>query len=94
MTDGVWFTAPQDSARRLPKWLRSACKVGDDIYVPARVVGDETRVMLCAMFDGVDLIQSHGHAYVPASWARQEFPANADLVETIERKVRRASDAS
>ena len=88
--EAVWVTVePSDpSIASRPKWELSACFWKGEVYVPAAIGGNETSVVLCAMHDGVSLVQNWKHAFVPASWAKREYPKEADVVELIERRVR------
>jgi hypothetical protein len=76
-----WVTVEPEDPRwaSFPRWKRRACLIGDEVYVPATAAGDaEGRVVLRAASDGVGLVVDEGHAYIPAGWAKERFPAEAD----------------
>jgi hypothetical protein len=87
----VWLMVGAGSSRRarlVPGWKRSACLCGGEVYIPAAVLGDERRVLLHLIADGVGFVRDSGHTYVPASWAKRGYPAEVELVDGIERLVR------
>lgn len=87
--DVVWVTAEANMPKnaRSPRWMLSAGYSAGEVFVPAAVGGNENQVALCAMHDGVALITCWKHVYVPATWAKREFPKEADVIELIERRV-------
>jgi hypothetical protein len=86
--EAEWFVLNDNALRRLPEWRRSACLVKGEVYLPATIAGIEGRVLHCAAFDGVGIIQDSGHIFVPASWMRQEYPDLAEVIDKLAGLVR------
>jgi hypothetical protein len=87
----IWLMVGTGSSRRarlVPEWRRSACLCGGEVYVPAALFGDERRMLVRLIADGVAFIRDSGHLYISISWARRAYPADVDLVDGIERLVR------
>jgi hypothetical protein len=92
----TWFTVPAPpSGKRLPKWYFSVArsdKTGE-IFLPVVVAGNPTAVFYCASYDGVTVIlDEDDHPFVPAQWLKREYPAVADIVDTVERRLASAPD--
>jgi hypothetical protein len=43
------------------------------IYVPAWWAGTENEVLMCAMYDGVSILNEDGHRFYPLDWLEREF---------------------
>ena len=85
----LWVLA-DDSEAKGPKWKRSACIDGKgNVFAPAWIIGNETRAMLCASWDGnVPVVMANKHIYLPVRWMAKECPDMADICELIERRVK------
>jgi hypothetical protein len=92
-SDGACWVAVAPSDPKwaaFPRWKKRACLLDGEVYVPATAAGEpENRVVLRAAFDGVGLVVDGGHAYIPATWAKREFPREADVISLIESQVRK-----
>ncbi len=75
-----------------PLWKRQTfyCQESGEIYIPAAACDWEQGVFYSACFDGVPLVESRGHAYVPLSWARENYPDGGDLWDLMGGNVARA----
>ncbi len=75
-----------------PLWKRQTfhCEASGEIYIPAAACDQERVVFYSACFDGVPLVESLGHAYVPLSWARENYPDGGELWDLMECNVSRA----
>lgn len=76
------------NGRQLAKWKRTALYADGKVYAPAGAFGNEGMAFLCASHDGEDAMRQHGHIYLSTAWLKQEFPRDADLADSIDRKVR------
>ena len=76
----------------LPEWIRTALVDADGVvYVPTELVPrDAAAVTFSALYDRAPPVRHLGHAFVPAQWMRAAYPATAELLELIERRVREA----
>jgi len=70
-----------------PEWMRVSFIDEDSpkpdierVFIPLEVFGNAMELFLCACFDGVPMVQSDNHNYVPASWIMGNRP---DLEEQI-----------
>lgn len=64
--------------------------VSDDgtLFVPALISGQsDMAVLLCAGWDGTPVMEHEGHLYAPAEWLKKEFPATAETVDLIKKKI-------
>lgn len=75
----------------LPAWVRTTAISGGDVFVAARIAGDERSVALCAAADGEPTIAHLDHVFVRVGWMRGEYPYTAELLDLIERRVRDAA---
>lgn len=86
--DTFRITLDNSEGSKLPEWKRTAFFQDGEVYVPAGIFDNEQRAFLCACYDGVGFVSHKGHAYLPASWIKQEYPKDADLAESVERRIR------
>ncbi len=66
-------------------WIRS---MGLDdsgvIFVPASLYRPgESSAKLCAIFDGVDIVEYLGHLYVPIDWLEQNVKNDAAVLKVL-----------
>jgi hypothetical protein len=84
-----WFSIKWPQGTRKRQW--KLCAAIDDngvVFAPAAIAGNEQSVMLCAAFDGISAVINKRHFYLPTDWLAKEYPAMADVFNTIERRVR------
>jgi hypothetical protein len=69
-----WFESDANhwkevTGKNIPKWKRSA-GLDDDgtIFIPAMIASNEINVMMCAGFDGTEVVKYLDHLYVPSDW--------------------------
>jgi hypothetical protein len=84
----IEFNSPSDS--KIPKWKRTLAVShdGTTIYMPAAVAGNETKIGMCASYDGVSAAVIHKHLFLPTSWLTREYPDIADICANAEAKAR------
>lgn len=75
------------SAEDVPRWKRSACVVGNKVFVAAGLFGDERVQMMKILFDGGEVIQSDGHLYIPVNWVVKEYPEAKASVSAAAKKA-------
>ena len=78
MTDAVRpYVFDQGAGRRrLPTWLRTVFVAADGtVFAPAELGG--RLAYLFALHDGVRVVSSRRHVYVPTAWRRREYPDTA-----------------
>jgi hypothetical protein len=74
-----------------PKWARLAALSDDGtVFIPAALMGNETRAFLCASWDGLPAAMEAGHVYLPAKWMASNCPDIADDILNTEVSIRRA----
>jgi hypothetical protein len=79
---------PPSQHRKFPEWARSAALINDVVFVPAIIAAGEQEILLCASYDGAEVVVDQGHVYVPAPWVAREFPHAKETAAKIERQVR------
>lgn len=87
----TWLVVQTDKPNRLAKWKRSVgVSPEGKIYVPAVIAGSEMMVLMCAGWDGTELLLlgKPGHLYVPADWMAREFPKTTEAIAKITKMVR------
>jgi hypothetical protein len=73
-------------ASALGRWSRLAGAEADRLFGAISDAGwDEDCAVL---IDGVPLVPSEGHVFVPANWVAREYPDVADLALKIEHRIR------
>lgn len=83
----IEFNGPPDQV--IPKWRRTLAVSGDGtVFMPAAVAGDEKKVGLCALYDGVSAAVVHKHLFLPTDWLAREYPVVADICANAEAKAR------
>ena len=95
MTDAVhpYVFAQPAGRRRLPTWLRTVFVAADGtVFAPAELGG--RLAYLCALHDGVRIVSSRRHVYVPTTWLRREYPDTAAVLDRLEAQMRTAQAAA
>ncbi len=87
--DGIrWCCVPNPPGYCRPEWQRSAAIDREGtVFAPAAITDREEAAFLGALQDGVPLLESDGHIFLPTWWIRREFPDVADICGAIEGKV-------
>ena len=87
-----WFVVNDSRKKKSPKWARSVAvtKDGENIFIPAVIVGSEDIVFTKILFDGEFHIRDEKHLYIPLNWALEEYPEYIDDLRNIESKVNQA----
>jgi hypothetical protein len=69
----------------LPAWMRRAFVDADgNVFLPVAAANrDETMLVLCASFDGIEVERHDGHVYFPSGWLIQECPDSAADIHAI-----------
>lgn len=82
-----------EANKKLKEWGRTSyyCHETGEVYLPAIAAGNELDVVLCAAHDGVGMITSDGHSYVPASWLAKEYPKWASTFLKAAKDIRKAA---
>jgi hypothetical protein len=89
MAETIVWLEPAKTVARVPKWLTTAgMSDSGTVFVAARVAGNELAVTLAAQFDGVPAALYRRHVFLPVDWLAQEYPATADDLKVVERRVR------
>jgi len=85
----VMFIQDSLPGKKTPKWKRSF-GLSDDgvIFIPGAIVANETKVFLCAGFDGIPAITYSKHPYFPVTWLATEFPKSKELCQKIEANIK------
>jgi hypothetical protein len=95
MTDAVRpYVFDQGAGRRrLPTWLRTVFVAADGtVFAPAELGG--RLAYLFALHDGVRVVSSRRHVYVPTAWRRREYPDTAAVLDRLEAQMRAAQQAA
>jgi hypothetical protein len=89
MAKNVRCVEPENVQKGVSRWLVTAF-IGEDgtVFIAARVAGNEHRIVLSAMFDGVDCVIHRHHVYLPVDWMAENFPEGADTYRMVEARVR------
>jgi hypothetical protein len=92
MAETITWVTPSHTRPGKPKWLATAgMSSKGTVFLPARVVGNESAVFLAASWDGtVEAAIYRGHAFLPVDWLAEEYPAAADDLRVVEQRVREA----
>jgi hypothetical protein len=83
-----WYVIENTAFTAFPEWIRTVgLSSAGQILLPA-AMGDhdnEALVAICACeASGEPLVVHQEHLYVPSQWLRDEYPAIADLIQTVE----------
>lgn len=74
---------------RMRMWQRRSFLAPDgELYVPAATAGNEVRVWMCLLQDGVGFIKDKKHIYAPLSWLEREYPKSKELWDVMRRRLR------
>lgn len=85
MNPGTWVEVSGKGA----VWTRRAFHEDQTgiVYLPGVISGNEQMAVLCAGFDGVDVVIDRKHFYFPSKWMKQEYPKLKKLIELAERRI-------
>ena len=85
----LWCVADTPAGQPvMPEWLRSAAMDQKGrIYVPAAIGGNENIVFFKVAYDGVPVVTSDDHLYVPIDWLIKEYPKERGDLEHIRMRV-------
>lgn len=83
-----WYVIENTAFTAFPEWIRTiGLSPAGQILLPA-AMGDhdnEALVAICASeASGEPMVVHQDHLYVPSDWLRDEYPAIADLIRTVE----------
>jgi hypothetical protein len=86
--EAIWYVLGTDLPDQPPEPRRSFAILGDEVFMPATIAGDEDQVFLLAILDNVAFIQNAGRIFLPASWLRRQYRDMAAVIDKLERLVR------
>jgi hypothetical protein len=69
----IVISVSQDKTNPAPAALRRLVVQEGRIFISPLWAGGEDVVMMCAMFDGVSLLQVDGYNYLPLDWMEKEY---------------------
>ena len=82
--------SPDVNTSGIPEYLRRLVLADDGaVFAPAAIAGDEERITLAAMWDGISIVsegpkRKRRHPFLPTWWLRREYPHLEPLCDAIE----------
>jgi hypothetical protein len=90
--DAIWYVLDDDAPDQPSESGRSFAILGEEVFVPAAIAGDEDRAFLLAILDNVAFIKNTGRIFLPASWLRRQYRDLAEVIDNIVRSVRERAE--
>lgn len=85
----AWLTVGNKKlGGRIEAWKRTVAIIGEDVYAPAILGGDEAAVARVATMEGVRMLRNDNHAYLPTWWLASHYPGTADLSRMLESRAK------
>ena len=83
-----WYVIENSEFTAFPEWIRTVgLTPGGQILLPA-AMGEHDNEALVAISaseaTGEPMVVHNKHLYVPSQWLREEYPAIAELIQTVE----------
>lgn len=78
---------------KTPEWQLTSFLDNDtgEVFLPPGVIGmTEMNAVMCAGYDGTDMLLRKNHVYVSVEWLKQEKPELAEWLDRITAKIKQA----